>query len=150
MWIRLLSRGCFTKPSRRFLTQRAHDDHRKLCYNNSATYALTRSFTEADVVAFVELTGDRNPLHVNQIGASQKPALMPGMLTASMFPALIGSAFPGALYLRQTLKFKAAAAVRLQLYTEYCPRHESVLPIHASPSTLCLRQVGEPQAKRGW
>ena len=39
-------------------------------------------------------------------------AVLPGMLMASLFPAIIGSHFPGALYLSQTLKFKAPALVR--------------------------------------
>lgn len=31
---------------------------------------------------------------------------MPGSLCAAMFPAIIGSEFPGAIYLSQTLKFR--------------------------------------------
>ena len=36
------------------------------------------------------------------------------MLCASLFPAIIGSAFPGALYLSQTLKFRQPALVSMQ------------------------------------
>ncbi len=36
---------------------------------------------------------------------------MPGILVASMFPAIIARAFPGAIYLRQSLKFCAPAQV---------------------------------------
>lgn len=39
-------------------------------------------------------------------------AVLPGMLCASLFPAIIGSQFPGALYLTQTLNFRQAALVR--------------------------------------
>lgn len=39
-------------------------------------------------------------------------AIIPGSLCASLFPAIIGSAFPGALYLSQTLKFRNPALVR--------------------------------------
>lgn len=38
-------------------------------------------------------------------------AIIPGSLCASLFPAIIGTAFPGALYLSQTLKFRNAALV---------------------------------------
>lgn len=38
--------------------------------------------------------------------------VLPGVLCASLFPALIGSNFPGAIYLSQTLKFRAPALVR--------------------------------------
>ena len=37
--------------------------------------------------------------------------VLPGMLCASVFPALIGSLFPGALYLTQTLRFRHVALV---------------------------------------
>ena len=40
-------------------------------------------------------------------------AIIPGSLCASLFPAIIGSAFPGALYLSQTLKFRNPALVSL-------------------------------------
>jgi 3-hydroxybutyryl-CoA dehydratase len=39
--------------------------------------------------------------------------VLPGILCAAMFPALIGSHFPGAIYLSQTLKFRQPALVRL-------------------------------------
>ena len=41
--------------------------------------------------------------------------MLPGMMCASLFPAIIGSAFPGALYLSQTLKFRQPALVKPEL-----------------------------------
>ena len=38
--------------------------------------------------------------------------MLPGSLCAALFPAIIGSRFPGALYLSQTLKFRRPALVR--------------------------------------
>ena len=76
-----------------------------------ASLCLERIFTAEDVHAFASLTGDSNPVHQPGGGAAGG-AIVPGMLTASMFASLIGSSFPGALYLSQTLKFKATAAVR--------------------------------------
>ncbi len=38
--------------------------------------------------------------------------VLPGILLASLFPAIIGTHFPGALYLTQSLAFKAPALVR--------------------------------------
>jgi 3-hydroxybutyryl-CoA dehydratase len=43
---------------------------------------------------------------------------LPGMLMAAMFPAIIGSRFPGALYLTQTLKFRKQAAVGSEITAE--------------------------------
>jgi 3-hydroxybutyryl-CoA dehydratase len=74
---------------------------------------LERTLTQQEVDAFVELTGDSNPIHADQGQGkvSEATAVVPGMLMASMFPAIIGSKFPGALYLSQTLKFRRSAAV---------------------------------------
>lgn len=36
---------------------------------------------------------------------------MPGMLLASLFPAIIGTQFPGAVYVSQSLSFRSPAAV---------------------------------------
>ena len=68
-----------------------------------------RSFTAADVQAFAELTGDRNPLHADKAFASSHQFGEPvvhGMLYACMFGAIIGQRSPGAVYLSQTLEFR--------------------------------------------
>ena len=44
--------------------------------------------------------------------AGFKDCLLPGMLCASLFPAIIGSAFPGAVYMMQDLKFRSPGLVR--------------------------------------
>lgn len=76
---------------------------------------LSRQFGQQHVDAFVQLTGDSNPIHsaaaADQQQCSPAAAVVPGMLLVSMFPAIIGSNFPGALYLSQTLKFRRSAAV---------------------------------------
>ena len=59
------------------------------------------------MAAFTGLTGDVNPIH-HQKGSPSPPLpppLVPGLLTASLFPALVGTAWPGALYARQALRF---------------------------------------------
>ena len=73
-----------------------------------------RTFTREDVRTFAELTGDANPIHFNSDGemgnddASEhhQKAIVHGALLVSMFPALVGSAFPGSKYLSQTAKFR--------------------------------------------
>jgi 3-hydroxybutyryl-CoA dehydratase len=79
---------------------------------------LQRAFDVDDAAAFVRLTGDTNPLHVDaasaaaagfHLGGDAGAPVLPGMLVASMFPAIIGSAFPGAVYLSQSLKFRRPA-----------------------------------------
>ncbi|CAL8471757.1 g11299 [Coccomyxa elongata] len=73
-----------------------------------------RDFSADDVSAFVITTGDLNPIHTNRTAAKASGfsgQVLPGVLCASLFPALIGSNFPGAIYLSQTLKFRAPALV---------------------------------------
>src|SRR5438874_1995481 len=62
------------------------------------------------VTAFVTLCGDRNPIHRDPGFAATTPfgePIAPGMLTAALIAALIGSDLPGpgCVYLSQSLKF---------------------------------------------
>lgn len=79
-------------------------------------YALERSvtFTDQTVSDFLKLTGDTNPIHAEQSQAASagfSEPVVPGILLASLFPALIGSHFPGAVYASQTLSFRRPAVV---------------------------------------
>ena len=78
------------------------------------TFTATKLFSPADVASFASVTGDGNPIHVDDAAARRQglpAAVLPGLLSASLFPAIIGSHFPGAVYLTQTLKFKQFALV---------------------------------------
>jgi 3-hydroxybutyryl-CoA dehydratase len=71
---------------------------------------LTRTLTEADVMAFAEVTGDFNPVHVDAEAAAASSfgeRIVHGMLTASLLSALLATKLPGAgaIYLSQTLRF---------------------------------------------
>ena len=73
--------------------------------------SFERTFTEADVQAFAELSGDTNPLHMDPAYAGSTKfgqRLVHGMLIASLCSALVGMYIPGkkCLYLGQTLSFK--------------------------------------------
>ena len=59
---------------------------------------------------FVELSGDQNPLHTNELYSKEigfQGIVCHGMLLASLFSRLVGMYLPGrkALYLSQSLKF---------------------------------------------
>ncbi len=76
----------------------------------SASYA--RTLTETDIVLFSGITGDTNPLHLNQDFAEAtrfKGRIAHGMLSASFISAVLGTRLPGpgAVYLSQSLSFKA-------------------------------------------
>jgi acyl dehydratase len=71
---------------------------------------LTKTFTEEDVRHFIAITGDVNPLHVDEEFAARTffgTRINHGMLTASLFSTLVGMFIPGtgAIYRRQTLEF---------------------------------------------
>lgn len=71
----------------------------------------TRKFTAAEVEAFAGISGDDNPVHLDEAFAKQTPfggRICHGMLVASGFSALLGADLPGpgTIYLGQTLSFK--------------------------------------------
>jgi 3-hydroxybutyryl-CoA dehydratase len=79
-------------------------------FNLGQCSELTRTLTESDVMAFAQLTGDFNPVHVDAALAAASPfgdRIVHGMLTASLLSTLIAMQLPGpgAIYLSQTLSF---------------------------------------------
>lgn len=73
-------------------------------------FSFSRTFTQADLKSFSELVGDYNPLHNSHsytANTSFGKPIAHGMLTASLFSALVGMFCPGekCLYLGQTVKF---------------------------------------------
>jgi 3-hydroxybutyryl-CoA dehydratase len=72
---------------------------------------FVRHLTRADVQQFSELTGDTNPLHLDEQYASLTKfgrCIPHGMLIGSLFSTLVGMHLPGkkCLYLSQNLNFK--------------------------------------------
>ncbi|PRW33937.1 (R)-specific enoyl- hydratase [Chlorella sorokiniana] len=75
---------------------------------------LSKRYSAVEVAAFTAMTGDSNAIHISAAAAASQGlpgAILPGLLMAALFPAIIGSSFPGALYLNQSLKFKQYALV---------------------------------------
>ena len=80
----------------------------------SAAYAKT--VTETDIVMFAGITGDANPVHLNQDYAAATPfkgRIAHGMLSVGFISAVLGTKLPGpgSIYISQTLKFKAPVRV---------------------------------------
>ncbi len=72
---------------------------------------LVRTVTEADIVAFAQVTGDTNPVHLDADYAATTSfgeRIAHGMLSAGYISAVLGTTLPGpgAVYLSQTLNFK--------------------------------------------
>lgn len=71
-----------------------------------ARFAITNELVER----FAEVTGDHNPIHLNEDYAAKsifKQRVAHGMLPAGLLSGVIGCHFPGVgtIYLSQTLKF---------------------------------------------
>jgi 3-hydroxybutyryl-CoA dehydratase len=71
---------------------------------------FTKTFTEDDVRRFIEITGDVNPLHVDDAFAAETQfgrRVLHGMLTASILSTMVGMLLPGtgAIYRSQTIRF---------------------------------------------
>jgi 3-hydroxybutyryl-CoA dehydratase len=71
-----------------------------------------KTITDADILMFAGVSGDTNPVHLNEEfagGTVFKGRIAHGLLTASLISTAIGTKLPGpgAVYLSQTMKFLA-------------------------------------------
>lgn len=74
--------------------------------------SFQKTVTEADIVLFAGVSGDTNPVHINEAYAQRtffKGRIAHGMLGASYISTVLGTKLPGpgAIYIGQNLKFKA-------------------------------------------
>src|SRR5262245_8588495 len=81
-----------------------------------ATALFTKTVTDADIVLFAGVTGDTNPVHLDEEFAKPtmfKGRIAHGMLTAGFISAVLGTKLPGpgSIYLSQSLKFKAPVRI---------------------------------------
>ena len=73
---------------------------------------ITKTIEQADIHAFAAVTGDHNPVHVDEAFAQKTQfgrRIAHGMLTASLISAVLANKLPGegSVYLGQTLQFVA-------------------------------------------
>jgi len=85
-----------------------------LSVGQTATY--TKTVTEDDIVKFAEISGDDNPVHLDQAFAETtmfKGRIAHGMLSAAFISTVIGTKLPGygTIYMSQTLRFKAPVRI---------------------------------------
>jgi acyl dehydratase len=75
---------------------------------DSAT--LTKQFFEEDVLGYAKVSGDANPVHIDEDYAKTtmfKTRIVHGMLVGGLFSSIFGTIMPGigTIYTHQTLKF---------------------------------------------
>jgi 3-hydroxybutyryl-CoA dehydratase len=85
-----------------------------LSVGQSASY--TKTVTEADIVKFAEVSGDNNPVHLDEAFAQTTMftgRIAHGMLSAGFISTVIGTKLPGSgtIYMSQTLRFKAPVRI---------------------------------------
>jgi acyl dehydratase len=109
---------------------------------------ITRVVEQDDIAGFVEAVGDYNPVHSDAAYAAGTPfkePIAPGIYTAGLISAVIGTRLPGpgAIYLSQSLKFvkpvKAGDTItaRVEILEVLAERNRIRL------QTVCLNQRGE-------
>jgi len=101
----------------------------------------THLITQDMVNQFADLSGDRNPLHVDKDFASRTSFGRPiahGILVASFFSALVAEKLPGpgSIYMRQEFKFKKPAFIGEKLRVRV-----EVLKIRTGKPIFTLRTV---------
>ncbi len=105
------------------------------------TAVFGKTVTEADLIMFAGVSGDTNPLHLDEEFAKRTRfggRIVHGMLTASLISTLIGTKLPGpgCIYLKQDLKFKAPVRVGETVETR-----ATVLEIQTERRRVKLRTV---------
>lgn len=72
--------------------------------------SFRKTITDADILLFAGVSGDMNPMHIDDLYAKDTKfgrRLVHGALTASLIPAALTLAFPGSVYISQYVAFKA-------------------------------------------
>ena len=114
---------------------------------------FTKTVTEADVVAFAEVTGDNQPLHLDEgFGAKTRfgKRIAHGMLSAGIISAALGTKLaPNALvvYLSQTMRFRLPVAIGDTVTAECEVTAFDAEKRIATVRTDCVNQRGEAVVK---
>lgn len=105
-------------------------------------------YTTTSVKAFAELSGDFNPIHLDEKYASStlfKKPIVHGIFIASQISELIANKLPGAgsIYLNQTLTFKNPVyhGDEITCIIEVISRNEEKNIVELS--TTCINYIGE-------
>lgn len=113
---------------------------------------FSKTITAEDVRAFAELTGDRNPVHLDDEFARKSRfgrRVAHGMLTASLISSVLANKLPGegTVYLSQSLQFVAPVYLDDTVTARVTiTKIREDKPI-ATLETICVNQRGETLIK---
>jgi 3-hydroxybutyryl-CoA dehydratase len=110
------------------------------------TAMMVKAVREADVIAFADISGDHNPLHLDEVyakGTIFKGRIAHGMLTAGYISAVFAMQLPGpgAVYVSQTLNFRGP--VRLGDEVKALVRVIDLYPAKKRAKFDCVCTVGD-------
>src|ERR1043165_3123083 len=109
---------------------------------------IRKTIADEDVRAFAELTGDRNPVHLDEEYAASTRfgrRIAHGMLGASLVSAVLANELPGrgTVYLSQTLKFTAPVFLGDTVTARVVVKHVREDKPVVTLETFCTNQRGE-------
>ena len=109
---------------------------------------ITKTIQQADVHAFADVTGDHNPVHVDEAFAKTtrfKRTIAHGMLTASLISAVLANKLPGegSVYLGQTLQFVAPVFPGDEITARVTVKEIREGKPIVKLETVCINQRGE-------
>jgi 3-hydroxybutyryl-CoA dehydratase len=116
----------------------------------SASY--TRTVTDKDIRQFSEVSGDTNPVHLDEEFAATtrfKKRIAHGMLSGSYISTVVGTQLPGpgCLYVSQTLKFRAPVYIGDKVTATVTITELDERRGYVTLSTIC--SVGDTDVIRG-
>jgi len=109
---------------------------------------IVRTVRREDIAGFIDAVGDLNPIHSDVAHAATTPfksPIAPGMFTAGLVSAVIGTRLPGpgAIYLSQSLRFlrpvKVGDTITARVEALEVSREKNRLRLQ----TTCTNQRGE-------
>jgi 3-hydroxybutyryl-CoA dehydratase len=108
--------------------------------------SFAKTVTDADIQSFAEVTGDKNPVHLDRAYAAKtmfKTPIAHGMLTAGYISAVFGMEMPGpgAIYVSQTLNFRAPVREGDRVVAKV--RVKELYPAKRRARFECICVVGE-------
>ena len=117
-------------------------------FNAGDTAETTRTIEQADVDAFAAVTGDHNPVHVDEAFAQQTRfgrRIAHGMLTASLISSVLANKLPGegSVYLGQTLQFVAPVFPGDEITARVTVKDVREDKPIVKLETVCVNQRGE-------
>ncbi len=107
-----------------------------------------RIITEVDIEKFADVSGDRNPIHLNEDFAKKtffKGRIAHGMLSVSFISTVLAQELPGpgSIYLKQEIVFKMPVRIGDTIIAKVEVIHKDDEKEHITLRTTCTNQHNE-------